>query len=125
MANISDRESEHERLRVRYFLKEGGEFKDFVGKAYFGHRCEGPPGLTLAHACLTFTCVVSFVYHHVYATGGSQAAVLDEAMGTAVCSQTPLPSFDSSAIPFHDHVPLPLTTIRCAEVPLRPHGRHG
>ncbi len=46
--HTSDKKTENERLRVRYFSKqvEGKpEEKTLVGKAHFGHGCEGPPGL--------------------------------------------------------------------------------
>jgi len=48
------------RLRVRYFLRERDGA--FMGKAWFGEECEGPPG---------------------HAHGGSLAAVIDEGMGVA------------------------------------------
>eukprot|EP00053_Salpingoeca_punica_P026785 m.226360 g.226360 ORF g.226360 m.226360 type:complete len:159 (+) comp90632_c0_seq1:62-538(+) len=63
---VSDESTANERLRVKYFKKPAATpdgLAELRGKAYFGHACEGPPGL--AH-------------------GGSQAAVLDEAMGTVV-----------------------------------------
>ena len=48
------------RLRVRYFRRERDGA--FMGKAWFGEECEGPPG---------------------HAHGGSLAAVIDEGMGVA------------------------------------------
>ena len=48
LEHFSDKASEKERLRVKYFLKRKGEgelFHLLVGKAFFGHGCEGPPGL--------------------------------------------------------------------------------
>ena len=45
-------------LRVKYY--RNAETRHFLGRAWFGPRAEGPPG---------------------HAHGGSQAAVLDEAMG--------------------------------------------
>jgi acyl-coenzyme A thioesterase PaaI-like protein len=48
-------------LRVRYFLHE--ETKQFLARAWFGPGAEGPPG---------------------FCHGGSQAALLDEAMGAVV-----------------------------------------
>ncbi len=53
-------EQEGDRLRVRYFRREGDQ--RLVGRAWFGPGAEGPPG---------------------HAHGGSIAAVLDEAMGAA------------------------------------------
>ena len=49
---------EGERLRVRYFRRQGP--RPLAGRAWFGPGAEGPPG---------------------HAHGGSMAAVLDEAMG--------------------------------------------
>ena len=53
-------EPEGNRLRVRYFRRASD--KALVGKVWFGPGCQGPPG---------------------HAHGGSQTAVMDEALGAA------------------------------------------